>query len=186
MVKLINLFDFDERGGRKTTYSVMFLLTTTLMAAYVEGQLCSLSAMKEHALNACDNLARKIRSPDSHEWNPAVYTYKVHNETENKRRRRTLSHMWKVPYPETKGYIRMNLSHRLYHYLSHRIPHVKTNEVEDTFDVALLGKFSREHRRHRHGHSHEVRSKRSDLNALVTYCCYMPEDDDCNDHLCFV
>ncbi|XP_059614127.1 uncharacterized protein LOC132260182 [Phlebotomus argentipes] len=168
-------------------YSVMLLLISTLLVTHVSSQLCSLRDMKEHAMNACDNLARKIRSPDNHEWNPAVYSYKVLNETESGRRRRGIVYGWKESYPENNGFIRMNLSHRLYHFLSRQHSHLHNNDVEDSFDVALLGKFSREHRRHRHGHStHEVRSKRSDFNALVTYCCISPEDDDCNDHLCFV
>ncbi|XP_055687989.1 uncharacterized protein LOC129792695 [Lutzomyia longipalpis] len=169
------------------TYSVMLLLTTTILAAHVDAQLCSLRDMKEHAMNACDNLARKIRSPDSHEWNPAVYTYRVFNGTENARHRRGIVYGWKEAFPENNGFLRINLSHKLYHFLSRRHSHGDHNEVGDSFDVALLGKFSREHRRHRHSHSsHEIRNKRSDFNALVTYCCISPEDDDCNDHLCFV
>lgn len=62
---------------------MILLLTTTILAVHVNSQLCSLRDMKEHAMNACDNLARKIRSPDSHELDPAVYSYKVFNETES-------------------------------------------------------------------------------------------------------
>ncbi|XP_055703002.1 uncharacterized protein LOC129801731 [Phlebotomus papatasi] len=169
------------------TYSVILLLTTTILAVHVNSQLCSLRDMKEHAMNACDNLARKIRSPDSHELDPAVYSYKVFNETENGRHRRALNHGWQDSYPENNGFIRISLSHKLQQFLNRRKHfHIESNDIGDSFDVALLGKFSREHRRHRHGHSHEIRTKRSDFNALVTYCCISPEDDDCNDHLCFV